>query len=121
MKYALTLIVALSSSLALAGQGSFECSLVNPKAKNAPATSFTLQQLSKEPLKEGTPSKFLLSYTAAGQLKHVPVTVTTEDVMVEWKGPKGSGIEGILFLDEDDQTSLTIGAKEGRYKCDGSY
>ena len=127
MKRALTLLVALSSSLISLAQaapeqssGSFQCVNVDrgAKALSAPAKAFTLVQLSKQPMKEGTPSRFLLKYADAGRPKSVVVTVTTEDVMVEWKGPKGSAVSGILFLDEDDQTVLKIGSKEGRYKCE---
>lgn len=117
MKFALVLITVFAGSFAHAakeGYGSYECKLIAGQPKQAPTKAFSLIQLAPTLAPEGDKQDFLLKYDG----KSVVVTVTTEDVMVQWKGPKGSGISGILFLDEDDQTALKIGKLEARYKCE---
>lgn len=74
-----------------------------------------LTQVGDDDIQEGAKYPFYLELYRGKKFMHSQyVTVTTEDVMFEFQGHK---LTGMIYLDELDQTHLTLNAKEYRFDC----
>lgn len=111
-------IIALSLALsapAFAGQ-TYNCreikSGVGPAAK-----SMLLTQIGNTPIVEGQPAYFNLKIADKGVIiVNARAVAMVEDVMFQFE-VKGQNISGTIYLDELDQTSLTLGQKNFRFEC----
>lgn len=78
-----------------------------------------LTQIGHSSIEESVKYPFLLEVFESGNSRPVlseKVTVETEDVMFGFSN-KAKKISGMIYLDELEETYLTIGKKEIRFNC----
>lgn len=114
MIFTALMTLAVSAS-AQAGQ-KYICKEISPKLN--PKT-LVLTQIGNTRIVEGRQAKFKLEVfvknTAAPVISEIAV-VETEDVMFAFQ-VKGKSIRGMIYLDELDQTSLTVNGKRFDFDC----
>ncbi len=90
-----------------------------PVVENAPKRTMILRQFGADQLTEGQSYKFefqMFENFNARPLIAVPVTVTTEDVMVNFVSLDGK-LTGIVFKDELDQTAVHFNGEDIGFDC----
>ena len=116
---ALVLISGLSSAAQAKKEPytSFTCK-TNPRFTDEKAF-MTLRQTSRGPVVEGKTHHFHLQvFNGAGQLLvSTPVSVETEDVIFNFQDQSGR-VHGTVYLDEYDQTSLTLDGHRLTFICE---
>jgi hypothetical protein len=115
MKIALIALALTVSAPAFAGQ-TYNCREV--KSGIGPATkSVLLTQIGNTPIEEGRAYQFNLKIADRGRvIVDERAVVTTEDVMFFFE-VKGKRIAGTIYMDELDQSNLTIGNQSFRLDC----
>lgn len=96
--------------------GSYSCREIKPKY--GPATlSFQLKKIGVSAPAEGNFIRYTLEISERGAvIFRAPAVATTEDVMLHF-AVKGQRVYGTIFMDELDQTSLTLQGKNYRFNC----
>jgi len=115
MKLALVALALTISAPAFAGQN-YNCREV--KSGIGPATkSVLLTQIGNLPIQEGQSYNYNLKIADRGQvIVNERAVVTTEDVMFFFE-VKGKRISGTVYMDELNQSSLTIGNQSFTLEC----
>jgi hypothetical protein len=97
----------------------FVCKQIDLKHGEA-ARTFVLKKIGDVAINEGVEYKYqFLLFNGIDRAPEIAtvVKVTTEDVMFNFEN-KARGISGMIFLDEYDQTSLTIDGQDLRFACE---
>ena len=113
---AMTLVSSISAA---APYDYFSCKEM-VEGRPAKQVFFTLRLLGTKPHREGQKSRYALEIRQRGEVKPLFAGVAiaeSEDVNFTFE-VKGKGISGQIYLDEYDQTSLTIGRKNFRLTCE---
>lgn len=110
----LILALALLSLNAFAGEA-YTCTQLD--VVGGPGLTLTLTQIGDSEIREGRPYRFHLVLAAPGAVILDEVaTVQTEDVMFSFR-VKSKPIKGMIYLDELDQTWLTIKGQRMDFDC----
>lgn len=116
MKLIIAAIVLMTSTLAFSGE-KYICKELKESWESK--SSFILTQIGDEEVREGQKHTFMLEVYEGNSSKPVlaeKVTVETEGVMFAFKN-SAKKIKGMIYLDELDQTYLTIKGKTTHFDC----
>ena len=119
MKAPLIALIALLAAPAFAGQEtSFYCHGID----NSAGKMLFVKALSNTDVPENYPMSYLVVIRDGSKtLFEAAVTAKQEDVMLSFASRAGSPkLSGIIYLDEYDQTSMTLGRMEMRFDCNPS-
>lgn len=117
MKSLLLMIVLTSAFSAFAGD-KYICKEMTENSWDSKRTMI-LTQLGNIQIKEGVKYDFKLEVFEGNSSKPIvseKVTVETEDVMFGFSN-KAKKIEGMIYMDELDQTWLKVGKSEWHFDC----
>lgn len=117
MKTLLAVIVLSVSTSSFAGI-KYICKEITKNSWDNKKTMI-LTQIGNASVEEGVKYPFQLEVFESGNSRAIlseKVTVETEDVMFGFSN-KAKKISGMIYLDELEETSLTVGKKEYRFNC----
>lgn len=116
MKYLLVIALLASSVMAFAGE-KFIC--VQSNGDEYSPKKVIMTQIGETKVEEGYSYKFTLEVFAKNSSKALMTTVVnvkTEDVMYKFKN-SANKVEGILYMDEPNDSWLQIGKEDIRLNC----
>lgn len=116
MKFVFALLLASASTLSFAGE-KYICREIG--GDEYQPKKLIVTQVGDAPIKEGKVYSFKLEIfegNSSTPIVSESVNVRTEDVMFRMTNTARK-ISGMIFMDELDQTSVSVGRKEYRFDC----